>query len=262
MRSAMRAWMTSRSSSANSKIVSQYSSKAGWYSGAVQVATDLESRRATRPERFSAGPEAHFEPRPGGSAVPVALGSPAGQRRFRSRAITWTFSNTRARSSSPPSVCPPHRERWRSIPDEAVAAADRIGYPGRREGAGARGGARQGRRHQAGRRRRRGAAPRAGAILGLDIRGHVVRRLWIERAADIAEEYYAGFTLDRSARKPPGHALGAGRRGHRGGGRHRPRGHRPHPHRPHRGSDGRGLPAVGGRGQAESRRHRPRLWSC
>ena len=28
-----------------------------------------------------------------------------------------------------------------------------------------------------------------------------MRRLWIEQAADIAEEYYAGFTLDRSARK-------------------------------------------------------------
>jgi len=33
-RSAMRAWMTSKSSSANSKMVSQYSSNAGWYSGA------------------------------------------------------------------------------------------------------------------------------------------------------------------------------------------------------------------------------------
>lgn len=38
----------------------------------------------------------------------------------------------------------------------------------------------------------------AGNILGLDIKGHVVRRLWIERASDIAEEYYASFTLDRS----------------------------------------------------------------
>ncbi len=34
-RSAMRAWMTSTSSSRNSKIVSQYSSKAGWYSGVL-----------------------------------------------------------------------------------------------------------------------------------------------------------------------------------------------------------------------------------
>jgi succinyl-CoA synthetase beta subunit len=41
----------------------------------------------------------------------------------------------------------------------------------------------------------------AGNILGLDIKGHVVRRLWIEKASDIAEEYYASFTLDRSAKK-------------------------------------------------------------
>lgn len=40
----------------------------------------------------------------------------------------------------------------------------------------------------------------AGNILGLDIRGHVVERLWIEKASDISEEYYASFTLDRSAK--------------------------------------------------------------
>ena len=41
----------------------------------------------------------------------------------------------------------------------------------------------------------------AGNILGLDIKGHVVKRLWIEHASDIAREYYASFTLDRSAKK-------------------------------------------------------------
>ena len=41
----------------------------------------------------------------------------------------------------------------------------------------------------------------AGNILGLDIKGHIVERLWIEQASDIAEEYYASFTLDRSERK-------------------------------------------------------------
>ena len=41
----------------------------------------------------------------------------------------------------------------------------------------------------------------AGNILGLDIKGHVVRTIWIEVASDIAEEYYACFTLDRSAKK-------------------------------------------------------------
>jgi succinyl-CoA synthetase beta subunit len=35
-------------------------------------------------------------------------------------------------------------------------------------------------------------------ILGLDIKGHVVKRLWVERASDIAKEYYASFTLDRA----------------------------------------------------------------
>ncbi|HEX3539568.1 MAG TPA: ADP-forming succinate--CoA ligase subunit beta [Acidimicrobiales bacterium] len=40
----------------------------------------------------------------------------------------------------------------------------------------------------------------AGAILGMDIKGHRVRRLWVEHASDIAEEYYASFTLDRGAR--------------------------------------------------------------
>ena len=43
---------------------------------------------------------------------------------------------------------------------------------------------------------------RAGEILGMDIRGHVVRKLWIERASDIAREYYLSLTFDRSAKKP------------------------------------------------------------
>ena len=40
----------------------------------------------------------------------------------------------------------------------------------------------------------------ASHILGLDIKGHVVHRVWIEKASDIAEEYYVSFTLDRSAK--------------------------------------------------------------
>ena len=40
----------------------------------------------------------------------------------------------------------------------------------------------------------------AGNILGLDIKGHVVHRLWVEHASDIAKEYYASFTLDRPAK--------------------------------------------------------------
>ena len=41
----------------------------------------------------------------------------------------------------------------------------------------------------------------AGNILGLDIKGLVVHRLWIERSSDIAREYYASFTLDRPNKK-------------------------------------------------------------
>ena len=38
-------------------------------------------------------------------------------------------------------------------------------------------------------------------IIGMDIKGHTVKVVWIEVASDIAEEYYASFTLDRSAKK-------------------------------------------------------------
>ena len=41
----------------------------------------------------------------------------------------------------------------------------------------------------------------AGNILGMDIKGHLVKRVWVEHASDIAEEYYASFTLDRAAKK-------------------------------------------------------------
>ena len=41
----------------------------------------------------------------------------------------------------------------------------------------------------------------AGNILGMDIKGHVVKRIWVEHASDIDEEYYASFTLDRAAEK-------------------------------------------------------------
>ena len=42
----------------------------------------------------------------------------------------------------------------------------------------------------------------AANILGMDIRGHIVRTLWIEHASDIASEYYAWVLLDRSAKQP------------------------------------------------------------
>jgi len=84
--------------------------------------------------------------------------------------------------------------------DDAVAAAERIGYPvvvkaqvqvgGRGKAGGIKlaGDAGEVRTH-------------AGNILGMDIKGHTVETLWIELASDIAEEYYASFTLDRSAKK-------------------------------------------------------------
>jgi succinyl-CoA synthetase beta subunit len=46
------------------------------------------------------------------------------------------------------------------------------------------------------------ARTKAEQILGMDIRGHVVRRVWIERASEIAKEYYLSLTFDRGAKKP------------------------------------------------------------
>jgi succinyl-CoA synthetase beta subunit len=45
------------------------------------------------------------------------------------------------------------------------------------------------------------AEARASEILGLDIRGHVVRKLWIEKASEIAKEYYLSVTFDRGAKQ-------------------------------------------------------------
>src|SRR6266536_5621992 len=46
------------------------------------------------------------------------------------------------------------------------------------------------------------AEQKAREILGLDIRGHVVHKLWIERTSEIAKEYYLSVTLDRGAKQP------------------------------------------------------------
>jgi len=46
------------------------------------------------------------------------------------------------------------------------------------------------------------AAQRAEEILGLDIRGHVVGKVWVEKASDIAKEYYLSITFDRGEKKP------------------------------------------------------------
>jgi succinyl-CoA synthetase beta subunit len=46
------------------------------------------------------------------------------------------------------------------------------------------------------------AEARATEILGMDIRGHVVRKVWIEQASDIEREYYLSIAFDRSAKQP------------------------------------------------------------
>ena len=40
----------------------------------------------------------------------------------------------------------------------------------------------------------------AGNILGMDIKGHLVKRVWVEHASDISKEYYASYSLDRAAK--------------------------------------------------------------
>src|SRR5437867_12182926 len=84
-----------------------------------------------------------------------------------------------------------------TTPAEARAAADEIGYPvvvkaqvliggrGKAGGIQLAAGAEE-------------VEARAGEILGMDIRGHVVRKVWIERSSDIAREYYLSLTFDRS----------------------------------------------------------------
>ena len=84
--------------------------------------------------------------------------------------------------------------------DDAVAAAERIGFPVvvkaqvQVGGRGKAGGIKLA--HDAD-----DVRTHAADILGMDIKGHTVEIVWIERASDIAEEYYASFTLDRSAKK-------------------------------------------------------------
>src|SRR5919109_443632 len=84
--------------------------------------------------------------------------------------------------------------------DEAVEAADAIGYPcvikaqvaiGKRGKAGGIKVAQD----------REEARKHADAILGMDIRGFTVHDLWVEQASKIDAEYYASIILDRSEKK-------------------------------------------------------------
>ena len=84
--------------------------------------------------------------------------------------------------------------------NEAVAQAERVGYPVvvkaqvQVGGRGKAGGIKLASNAEE-------VKTHAKNILGLDIKGHTVHRVWIERASDIAHEYYASFTLDRGERK-------------------------------------------------------------
>ncbi|HEY7934543.1 MAG TPA: ADP-forming succinate--CoA ligase subunit beta [Solirubrobacteraceae bacterium] len=85
--------------------------------------------------------------------------------------------------------------------EDAVAAANEIGYPvvvkaqvligGRGKAGGVKLAADEAQARQ-----------HASDILGLDIKGHLVRTVWIEHASDIASEYYASVLLDRQAKAP------------------------------------------------------------
>ena len=46
------------------------------------------------------------------------------------------------------------------------------------------------------------ARAKAEQILGMDIRGYIVRKVWVERASEIAKEYYLSLTFDRGVKQP------------------------------------------------------------
>ncbi len=85
--------------------------------------------------------------------------------------------------------------------DEAVAAAEEIGYPCvikaqvQVGGRGKAGGIQVA-------KDREDAQQHAADIIGMDIRGHTVHEVWVETASDIAAEYYACVVFDRAAKRP------------------------------------------------------------
>src|SRR3954454_15483476 len=91
--------------------------------------------------------------------------------------------------------------RLATTPEEARAAAEELGGPVVVKAQVLTGG-----RGKAGGVKLAGdpkdAEQKARDILGLDIRGHVVHKLWIEQASDIAKEYYLSITFDRGEKKP------------------------------------------------------------
>jgi len=85
--------------------------------------------------------------------------------------------------------------------DEAVEAAEQLGYPVvikaqvQIGGRGKAGGIKLA-------SNREEASQHAQAILGMDIRGFTVHEVWVEKASEIDEEYYAAIVFDRAAKKP------------------------------------------------------------
>lgn len=88
-----------------------------------------------------------------------------------------------------------------SSAEEAADAAERVGYPVAIKAQVLIGG-----RGKAGGIKlatdRASAQKHATEILGMDIRGLTVGELYVERASDIDEEYYAAVLLDRGAKMP------------------------------------------------------------
>ena len=82
---------------------------------------------------------------------------------------------------------------------EAVARADAVGYPAVIKAQVLVGG-----RGKAGGIKIASNASEAtlyaDSILGMDIKGHRVDRVWVERSSNIAKEYYASYSLDRGAK--------------------------------------------------------------
>ncbi len=138
-------------------------------------------------------------------------------------------------------------------PDEAVALAERVGYP-----VVVKAQVQVGGRGKAGGIKLAGNADEArayaGSILGMDIKGHTVRRVWVEHASDIAKRVLRQLHPGQGGEGPPGHGLGQGRSGDRAGRRRGPRRHSPAPRRPFlRVRRGHG-PAFGRRRPASTQR--------
>ena len=123
----------------------------------------------------------------------------------------------------------PHEPGGCLNPDEAAALARR-GRPGRRQSPGAHwsrgkaGGVKLARSPEETREA-------ASAILGLDIRGHTVRKVLVAPAVDIAQEFYLGSLRSRTPSERR-HGERGGRRRYRGGRSRTARADRAHPGRP------------------------------